>query len=105
MKVPLAIRPLKALPTRRVRLKPKYDRKLREEILRETEKIDEFRELLGQLQNSGRFLRPVATLGAVGGAEVEPHLLRNFPTSAPHARTSECTVYLVLAASNHVNRR
>ena len=65
-----------------MRLKPKYDRKLREDILRETEKVDEFRELLGQLQKNGRFLIPAATLGAVGGAEVEHTLLRNIPTSA-----------------------
>ena len=38
-------------------------RRLREEIAREAEKGDEFRELLGQLQRGGRFLEPAATLG------------------------------------------
>ena len=41
-------------------------RGLREEIARETEKGDEYRELLAQLQKNGRFLKPAATLGAVG---------------------------------------
>ena len=38
-------------------------RGLREEISQEAEKGDEFRELLGQLQKAGRFLKPAATLG------------------------------------------
>ena len=36
---------------------------MREEISQEAEKGDEFRELLGQLQKAGRFLKPAATLG------------------------------------------
>jgi hypothetical protein len=48
-----------------LRRQEEVHRQLRDQILQEREQLDEFKELLTQLQKNGRFVDPVASLGAI----------------------------------------